>query len=59
MEIGELEGAALPDLAGEFTETLCTFWRAERARYTTETVPQDTLYMMLDSLTGVVLGVEE
>ena len=59
MEIGELEGAVMPDLAGEFTETLCLFWRKERARFTGETVPSEALYLMLDSLCSVVLGVEE
>ena len=59
MEIGELEGAVVPSLAGEFTETLCTFWRTNRSDYTTETVPSNMLYMMLDSLTSVVLETED
>ena len=58
MEIGELENAVVPDLAGEFTETLCYFWRKERATYTTEKVPSETLYVLLDLLVSVVLESE-
>jgi hypothetical protein len=57
--IGDLEGAALPELAGEFTETLCYFWRKHRSDYTTDTVPMAMLYVLLDSLTSVVLESED
>jgi len=59
MSTGELVGAAVPDLAGEFAETLSVYWRKERSSYTTEGVPSEMLYMLLDSLASVVLGVEE
>ena len=49
----------MPDLAGEFAETLSVYWRKERSSYTTEGVPSEMLYMLLDSLASVVLGVEE
>lgn len=57
--VEDLAEMAVPELATEFTITLCTFWRAERQRYTTEAIASEQLYMLLDSLTSVVLATDE
>ena len=35
----DLAEMPVPELATEFTTTLCTFWRRERATYTTDAIP--------------------
>jgi len=45
-----------PELGVEFADTVARVWREHRARYTTEDLPKDILFMGLDALANVVIG---
>lgn len=54
--LADVQAFAVPELAVEFTDTLCRFWRLHRADYTTQSIPREQLYLLLDSLASVVLS---
>jgi len=49
----------IPELAIEFTETVCTYWRNTKELLRAGGVGLDHLFMMLDSLESVVLPSED